>query len=228
MTLATTQPIGELDPDFSSPGAVALDWSAAREAVESAEVYWLSTVRPEARPHVTPLIAIWMDEALVFCTGRTERKRLNLESNSSCVITTGCNRLGEGVDIVVEGAASRVADDARLRRLADAYVEKYGPDWRYTVRERPASAGRSPPGPIFRGGVSGRRTWSPGPFRRPDITGESNHGPGRVSRAVRAGTYAWGEYREREALPGDDRQPRPDPDDLCFSRTKLWYRLAIG
>ena len=135
MTSATTEWVGELHPDFSSPGAVALDGAAARRAIESAEIYWLSTVRPDGRPHVTPLIAIWVDDALVFCTGRTERKRLNLESNSSCVLTTGCNRLGEGVDVVVEGAATRVADDARLQRLADAYVEKYGRDWRYIVRD---------------------------------------------------------------------------------------------
>jgi hypothetical protein len=37
-----------------------------------------------------------------------------------------------------------------------------------------------------------------------------------------------GEYRERDALSGDDRHPAQNPDDLCFSRTKLWYRLAIG
>lgn len=33
----------------------------------------------------------------------------------------------------VEGEAVRVRDDARLRELADAWVEKYGEAWRHEV-----------------------------------------------------------------------------------------------
>jgi hypothetical protein len=50
-------------------------------------------------------------------------------------MTTGCNTLGEGTDIVVEGDAIRVRDDARLHRIADAYERKYGDDWRFSVRD---------------------------------------------------------------------------------------------
>jgi hypothetical protein len=34
------------------------------------------------------------------------------------VLTTGCNRWGHGLDIVVEGEAVRVTDDAVLSRSA--------------------------------------------------------------------------------------------------------------
>src|SRR5262249_28957420 len=105
----------------------------AREGLERAQVYWLSTVRPDGRPHVTPLLAVWLDGALYFCTGADERKAKNLARNPHCVITTGCNALDEGLDLVVEGDAVRVRDDATLRRLADAYAAKYG--WRYSVRD---------------------------------------------------------------------------------------------
>lgn len=41
------------------------------------------------------------------------------ERNSHCVITTGCNALNEGLDLVVEGEAARVSDEARLQRVAE-------------------------------------------------------------------------------------------------------------
>jgi hypothetical protein len=37
--------------------------------------------------------------------------------------------------VVVEGDARMVTDDAKLRRIADAYVAKYGEAWRFTVRD---------------------------------------------------------------------------------------------
>ena len=133
MTVAT--PAAELEPQFSSPDASPTAWTEARELLEAAEGYWLSTVRPDGRPHVAPLIAVWLDGALYFCTGADERKAKNLARNPHAVITTGCNALGEGLDLVVERDAVRVSDEAKLQRVADAYVSKYGDDWRFTVRD---------------------------------------------------------------------------------------------
>ena len=36
---------------------------------------------------------------------------------------------------MVEGEASRVTDEARLGRVADAFLSKYGDEWRYAVRD---------------------------------------------------------------------------------------------
>jgi hypothetical protein len=36
---------------------------------------------------------------------------------------------------VVEGDAGRLFDEDRLRRLAERWQEKYGPDWVFTVRD---------------------------------------------------------------------------------------------
>jgi general stress protein 26 len=125
----------ELDARYSSKGAVPVEWDVTRERLAAAEVYWLTTVRPDGRPHVTPLIAVWVGEALYFSTGRDERKARNLAGNANCVMTTGCNALGEGFDIVVEGRAERVRDEERLRRVAAAYLAKYGEDWNFDVRD---------------------------------------------------------------------------------------------
>jgi uncharacterized pyridoxamine 5'-phosphate oxidase family protein len=128
-------PVAELDPRFSSDAATPTAWAEACRRLQAAEVFWLSTVRPDGRPHVTPLLAVWLDDALYFCTGPTERKAKNLARNPHCTLTTGCNGLREGLDLVVEGDAVRVTDDVTLRRLAGAYESKYGSDWRFTVRD---------------------------------------------------------------------------------------------
>jgi general stress protein 26 len=133
--MTTQTPSADLDKRFSSPDATAVPWQAAEKQLEKAEVYWLSTVRPEGRPHVTTLIAVWLDGALYFSTGENERKAKNLLQNKQVTVTTGCNTLTEGLDIVVEGDAVMVRDDAKLQRIADQTVLKYGDAWRYTVRD---------------------------------------------------------------------------------------------
>ncbi|MFF1960207.1 pyridoxamine 5'-phosphate oxidase family protein [Streptomyces sp. NPDC058220] len=129
------EPRTELDARYGDPAATATDWSEAVARLTEAEVFWLTTVRPEGRPHVTPLLAVWWDGALHFCTGAAERKTLNLAQNQEVVLTTGANALRGGCDLVVEGTAVRVTDEARLTTLAAAWEAKYGPDWHFDVRD---------------------------------------------------------------------------------------------
>ncbi|HEX5824146.1 MAG TPA: pyridoxamine 5'-phosphate oxidase family protein [Candidatus Limnocylindrales bacterium] len=132
---AAPEPATELDTQFSSPGAVATPWAAARQVLQDAEIFWLSTVRPDGRPHVTSLIAVWVDDAPWFTTGPTERKARNLAANPVCVLTTGTNALSEGLDVVVEGVALRVTDHGTLQRVADAYAAKYPEPFHFTVED---------------------------------------------------------------------------------------------
>jgi PPOX class probable F420-dependent enzyme len=125
---------GQLDSRFSAPEATATSWEDARELLEAAEIYWLTTVRADGRPHVTPLIAVWVDDAMYFVTGEDEQKAKNLRDNPSCALTTGCNAIGHGLDVVVEGTAMRVISEGALRRIADVIADKYGPEWRFDVR----------------------------------------------------------------------------------------------
>ncbi|MEV4236978.1 pyridoxamine 5'-phosphate oxidase family protein [Nocardia sp. NPDC050408] len=73
--------MSDCEPDvvlgpFSSPDAQATPWASALAVVGAAEVFWLSTVRPDGRPHVTPLLAAWSLGGLCFTTGDRERKAL--------------------------------------------------------------------------------------------------------------------------------------------------------
>ncbi|MFC9246525.1 pyridoxamine 5'-phosphate oxidase family protein [Streptomyces sp. NPDC057136] len=133
--MSEKDPVTELDARYSSEGATARPWQDAAALLAEAELYWLSTVRPDGRPHVTPLIGVWADGALHFCTGPAERKAQNLIANPEAVLTTGANALGEGFDLVVEGRADQVTDEAGLTRLAAAWEAKYGADWHFDVRD---------------------------------------------------------------------------------------------
>lgn len=129
----TKEPRSKLDSRFSSADAKARRWSEATTVLESAELYWLTTVRRDGRPHVTPLIGLWIDDAFLFCTGDDEQKAKNIEANPHCAVITGCNKWNEGFDIISEGEAVKVKDNATLHRLADAYVSKYGEAWRFEI-----------------------------------------------------------------------------------------------
>ncbi|MFE3247279.1 pyridoxamine 5'-phosphate oxidase family protein [Streptomyces sp. NPDC059209] len=124
-----------LDSRYSDPRATAGDWADAVTRLREAEVFWLSTVRPDGRPHVTPLLAVWQRDTLYFSSGERERKVLNLNENREVVLTTGTNALDKGHDLVIEGEAVRESDEARLRELAALWECKYGPDWRFEVRD---------------------------------------------------------------------------------------------
>jgi len=138
------EPTAELHPAFSSPDATATSWRKARRQLETAEIYWLSTVRPDGRPHVTPIVSVWVDGALYFVTGPTERKAKNLTHNPHCVLTTGCNKLGTGLDVVVEGDALRVTDDETLHRVAGAFAAKYPEPFHFAVGQGAFQSDGSP------------------------------------------------------------------------------------
>src|SRR5215217_1288144 len=99
------QPVPEQDIRFGDPESPPTPWPDALHVLESAELFWISTVRADGRPHVTPLPAVWRGEALYFCTGPDEQKGVNLSRNDQCVLTTGTNVWKSGMDVVVEGRA---------------------------------------------------------------------------------------------------------------------------
>ncbi|WKG04519.1 pyridoxamine 5'-phosphate oxidase family protein [Mycolicibacterium sp. HK-90] len=119
---------GKLDQRFSE-ATEPTGWPTTTGALDTAELYWLTTVRGDGRPHVTPLVGVWTDGAFVFCTGPAEQKARNLQAGAAVVVTTGTNTWNAGLDVVVEGTATRVTGRARLTALADVYRAKYGDDW---------------------------------------------------------------------------------------------------
>lgn len=131
--MTTTEPLAAFDPRFSDPAAGPTPWEEVVHRLEAAELFWLTTVRADGRPHVTPLIGVWQAGAAHFCTGLGEQKARNLELCPYVALTTGTNTWAQGLDVVVEGSAARVTDGETVQRLADAYESKYGSRWHFEV-----------------------------------------------------------------------------------------------
>lgn len=108
-------------------GNEPIAWSRALKALEVApakpddsggpNTYWLATSRPDKRPHVAGVGAIWLDGRFYFVSGAGTRKSRNLAANPNCVISVKL----AGIDLVVEGTARVVTDDPTLHRLAKLY-----------------------------------------------------------------------------------------------------------
>jgi nitroimidazol reductase NimA-like FMN-containing flavoprotein (pyridoxamine 5'-phosphate oxidase superfamily) len=136
-------------PPFKGYGIPAgddgmLTWDWATERLEQARNYWVSTTRPDGRPHAMPVWGIWLDDAFVFGSGRDSAKSRNLEANPAIVV-----HLESGDEtVILEGLAEEVLDGELERRIDEAYAPKYGmqadssdesPPW-FAVRPRRAYA----------------------------------------------------------------------------------------
>lgn len=125
----TTSVTGHVDRRFSDEEAAAPPWDVVEAMLRDAELFWLTTVRADGRPHVAALVGVWHDGSFWFCTGETEQKRHNLAAHDAVAVTTGVNTWAAGTDVVVEGRAARVTGTEALEPVAAAYYDKYGDDW---------------------------------------------------------------------------------------------------
>ena len=131
--MMVNEPVARVDNRFSQPGAEARSWAEVERTLDAAEMFWLTTVRADGRPHVTPLIGIWTDGAFFFTTGPGEQKAKILETNQAVAVTTGVNTMAHELDVIIEGQAERERDSATLEALTRAYSSKYR--WKYEVRD---------------------------------------------------------------------------------------------
>ena len=130
-----TTPATALDQRYSAPDAQPVSWADTQRLLEAAETSWISTVRADGRPHVTPLVAVWSDGALYFHTGAGEQKFRNLQANPYVVLTCGSSAWDRGTDVVLEGKAVHVTDEAVLTRVAQAYADRWDGRWQLEVRD---------------------------------------------------------------------------------------------
>jgi hypothetical protein len=103
-------------------GRGLLPWQWAQERLEHARRYWVSSTRPDGRPHAAPVWGIWWKNTFYFSTGRLTRKARNFAKNPHCVI---CIEDAEQA-VIVEGTGGLVSETPVLRQLARIYRRKYG------------------------------------------------------------------------------------------------------
>jgi hypothetical protein len=117
MSDTLTEPISTRNLD--QYGSAELPWSRPRDILASDTpqadlTFFVSTVRPEGRPHSAGVGAVWVDGALYFVGGPGTRRSRNLAVNPACTVSV---RL-RGIDLVVEGEANRVTDSSTLEHVA--------------------------------------------------------------------------------------------------------------
>jgi hypothetical protein len=106
-------------------GAKPLPWSRVLKQLGSNPqgTFWLATTRPDGRPHVAGIGALWVDGKIYFVSGARTRKSRNLAANPKCAFSVSLT----GIDVVLEGTAIRVADRPTLLRLAKRYAAQGWP-----------------------------------------------------------------------------------------------------
>ena len=120
----------------ANSGKGLLPWSWATERLTNAHTYFIATTRPDGRPHVMPVWAIWLEDALYFSTGRNSRKARNLAQNPRCVASIELN----GESVIVEGVAEEITDKGFLQQCYAAYSVKY--HWEMEANDEPFFAVR--------------------------------------------------------------------------------------
>ena len=100
-----------------------LPWSFMEERMTAARDYWVATVRPDGRPHLTLVWGLWVDEVFYFGCGPQTRKARNLSNNPNVAVPP------ESDDVVIlEGVAEVVTnpDPELSERVSAASTAKYG------------------------------------------------------------------------------------------------------
>lgn len=101
-----------------------LPWSDVEPKLVSAKHYWLSSVRPDGRPHSVPRWGVWLDGRFYYDGAPTTRHTRNVEANPHVTLT-----LESGTDVViVEGTsmAARAEAEGLGARLAQAFAKYHG------------------------------------------------------------------------------------------------------
>jgi hypothetical protein len=142
-------------PDYGIPQEEEgmLPWSHVVERVTAARNYWVSTTRPDGRPHATPVWGVWVDDSLYFGGGPDTRRSRNLAQNPHVAV-----HLESGDEVVIiEGVTEQYTEQNAaadlLNRIDDAYEVKYNmrhgtPVW--AVRPRVVFAWTSYPTTVTR------------------------------------------------------------------------------
>lgn len=103
----------------------ALDTIRDLEVPDSASHYWIATTRPDGRPHVMGVGLVWDDGRFYMASGAGTQKSRNLARDPRCTVSIAA----PGIDIVAEGEARIVREEAELRRIAELFSD-WGPEVR--------------------------------------------------------------------------------------------------
>lgn len=120
----------------ASEGTGLLPWSWARERLERSHDYWVATATGRDQPHLMPVWAVWLEDALWFSSSRASRKARNIAAGSRCAIATD----NPYEPVVIEGRAELIDVLADITRFVAAVNQKYRTDYPVDFFTRPDNA----------------------------------------------------------------------------------------
>jgi general stress protein 26 len=122
------QPAAQMIPANTEHGGPE-PWPEVRRRLAAGQWYWLATVGADGRPHVVPVLAVALDDALYFVAADASRKARNLARSAQCALSVAV----DDAHLVVHGRAARVLDETILQRAAATNASKYA--WHPRVRD---------------------------------------------------------------------------------------------
>lgn len=110
-------------PDGYGRVTKTLAWATVRAALEGAMHYWVTTVRPDGRPHAVPVDGLWLDDAWFYGGSEQAVHYRNALASPRVVV----HLPDPAKAVVVEGDVRLARPSPELaRRLAEASRAKYG------------------------------------------------------------------------------------------------------
>lgn len=93
------------------------------ERLRSEAMMWLSTVRPNGRPHIVPVWFLWDGETILIFSRPDTQKLRNLRQNDHVMLALDTARLGGDI-VTIEGKAT-LLEGTTLGMNMPVFAEKY-------------------------------------------------------------------------------------------------------
>jgi PPOX class probable F420-dependent enzyme len=105
-------------PDLANPKDAHVD-----ERLRKNLIIWLSSVRPDGRPHLVPVWFLWDGKKILIFSQPNTQKIRNLQQNTNVILALDDTKDGEDV-VMLEGMAEFLNDPA-VNPTLPAYAAKY-------------------------------------------------------------------------------------------------------
>ena len=97
--------------------------SHVEQRLHSEPILWLSSVRPDGRPHLVPVWFLWDAGRILMFSKPDNQKVRNIRTNPN--VTVALEALDEGEDIVVIEGTATLLEDSGLASTLPAFATKY-------------------------------------------------------------------------------------------------------
>ena len=95
------------------------------ERLQKEPIIWLSTVRPDQRPHLVPVGFLWDNNEEILIISKPENQKIrNIRQNKN--VALALETLDEGGDVVLLDGTAEILSTPSSEVVSPAYITKYG------------------------------------------------------------------------------------------------------